>query len=118
MMSRSISKSLHLRGGVRRMSDERVTELLINFVSSNGQLLVRPISPLATSVDNCQKQSLRERVLFGEKGLTSDCPFNVNRHCEALKEPWQSTPPFVKGEVCVADRGIFSYLLNSVGGNK
>ena len=100
------------------MSDGRVTELLINFVSSNGQLLVRPISPLATSVDNCQKQSLRERVLFGEKCLTSDCPFNVNRHCEALKEPWQSTPPFVEGEVCIADRGIFSYLLNSVGGNK
>ena len=31
-----------------------------------------------------------------------------NRHCETLKEAWQSIPPFVKGDVSEADRGILT----------
>lgn len=31
-----------------------------------------------------------------------------NSHCEPLKDAWQSTPPFVKGDVSKADRGILT----------
>ena len=57
-------------------------------------------------------------ALADRKGDLTRVKLVSTRLCEALKQTWQSTPPFVKGEVCVADRGIFSYLLNSVGGNK
>ena len=64
------------------------------------------------SLEHMEEDALKPSLEGGNKregDLTSGkACINHNRHCEPLKEAWQSIPPFVKGDVSEADRGILT----------